>query len=81
MSGIVQNEIISDIPNALMLGSTVSHHMTSYRWHILPLTAPIFLLKNVTFLLFSFLRPLYYSFTPAPNNECHQSNMKYKDNL
>jgi hypothetical protein len=30
----------------------------------------IFVEKNVIFLLFSFLRPLYYSRTPSLNNEC-----------
>jgi len=54
MSGIGRNQIISEIPNALLLGSPVSHPMTSHRWHILPPTALVFLLKKMLHFFCSF---------------------------
>jgi len=71
MSGIGRNQIISDIPNALLLVSPMSHPMTSHRWHILPPIAPVFFVEKMLYFFCSvFLRPLYYSFTPSLNNEC-----------
>jgi len=58
MSGIGRNQIISHIPNALLLGSPVSHPMTSHRRHILPPTAPVFSLKKCYISSLHFLKTI-----------------------
>jgi len=62
MSGIGRNQIISDIPNTLLLGSPSesSYDITPVAY-IAANSPGIFAEKNVLFLLFSILRPLYYS--------------------